>query len=67
MLKGIGVSEFVIYLDKVLEPSENKNFIEKKGKLFVLSTLLDNFGRMIEPRIVKVVKMIATSMSDINN
>lgn len=47
LLKGIGVSEVMTYLNKVLEPSENKNFIEKKGKLYVLSALLDNFGRAI--------------------
>ena len=67
LLKGIGVSEVIIYLNKVLEPSEPKNFVEKKGKMYVLSALLDNFGRAIEPRIIEVIKMIALSMSDNNN
>lgn len=57
----------LVYLTKVLEPSEPKNFVEKKGKLHILTALFDNFGRVLESRISQVIKMIAVSMSDNNN
>lgn len=51
LLKGIGIKQVMEYLDKTLEPSNPKNIVEKKGKLYILSALFDNFGRAMEPKI----------------
>jgi|JI61114C2RNA_FD_contig_111_63713_length_6981_multi_3_in_0_out_0_7 hypothetical protein len=67
LLKGIGTNEMLNYFNKLLEGYENaKTPQEKKGRLFMLKALLDNFGRILEPRIISLMRVIVFFMSDAN-
>jgi len=67
LLKGIGTNEMLTYLNRLLEGYENaKTVQEKKGRLFMLKALLDNFGRILEPRILQLMRVIIFFMSDSN-
>ncbi len=55
------------YFNKLLEGYENaKTVQEKRGRLVMLKALLDNFGRILEPRILQLMRVIIFFMSDAN-
>lgn len=67
LLKGIGTNEMLNYFSKLLEGYETaKTVQEKKGRLIMLKALLDNFGRILEPRIISLMRVIIFFMSDAN-
>ena len=67
LLKGIGTNEMLNYFGRLLEGYENaKTPQEKKGRLVMLKALLDNFGRVLEPRIIALMRVIIFFMSDAN-
>jgi hypothetical protein len=56
LLKGIGYKETREYIDKIIKndyPSKTKS--EKSGRILLLNALVENFGRFIEIKSIKIL------------
>lgn len=65
LLKGIGYRETQSYLDKILATTYvAKTRAEKLGRIHLLNALVQNFGRVVELKGVKIISIMIGYMAD---
>ena len=56
LLKGIGAKETIKYLDIIISSEYvSKTKSEKTGRCSLLNAFIDNFGRVVELRIIQII------------
>lgn len=65
LLKGIGYAETQGYLDKIISNNYvTKTKSEKLGRIYLINALVENFGRAVELKGVKIISIMLGYMAD---
>ncbi len=65
LLKGLGYSETQTYLDKIIiDTYVTKTKLEKSGRIHLIEALIENFGRVVEIKAIKIIQIILGYMAD---
>lgn len=65
LLKGIGYNETQSYLDKIIASTYvAKTKSEKLGRIYLINALVENFGRVVELKGVKIISIMLAYMAD---